>query len=648
MYFRHPLVPRNGCQARVGIVARISGCGGQKEVSLDDQVDHGKEVTSEVYEGEADYIVISTIGKGERLDRPELVEIEKLLRSGTLDLLICEDAGRLIRGADAVRLFGIAVDHGTRCIAPNDGVDTIDPNWEEDLLAACRDHVGHNTHSSKRIKHKLMNRFRKSGGALPGLIAGYFKPDGAKSYFDIQKVESATAIIQEGARQLLSHGNCSAVATYFNKVQFPVGPSCRRKEWDGKMVRRFYKNPTLIGRPERGNMVTVKHHETGRRKPTKNPLGPIAIDCPHLAHLAPDFFAEVNDHLSKKNSRHKRAEKKEDDCRLGVPRKRTIYPGQEGTCYYCGSHFVWGGNGITNHLMCARSRDWKCWNSVGFKGARLVERVMEAVMGQLAALEGFDQQFREIIRTADLENSTGSELEALAHEERNLARDETNFLAAIEKYGPNDMFDRKFAEIEERRRELSRKRNRIEMTQQRPLILPESPAELLTMAKSTFCDLSAESSEFGDVLRQIVPKFYIYLVRSIDGGHLLPRAQVHLDFSGIAPDAKLVPGLASMLESTVTVDIFDPPQRERIRPVVNHLLSLGHGPTEICQLIDENPKLAAVQRSIKLQKQMDHLGVDSPYTILDAPPENYGRLRRHQNPKYRFTPLPNYDPPVLE
>lgn len=648
MYFRHPLVPRNGCQPCVGLVSRISGCVSQKEVSLEDQVDHGKEVVSEIYDGEVEYVIISTKGKGERLDRPELVEIEKLLRSGTLDLLICEDAGRLIRGAAAVRLFGIGVDHGTRCIAPNDGVDTIDPTWEEDLLAACRDHVGHNTHSSKRIKQKLMNRFRKSGGALPGLIAGYLKPEGAKSYFEIQKIEAATPIIQEGARQLLLHGNCSAVATYFNGVKFPVGPSCRRPEWYGAMVRRFYSNPTLIGKPERGNMVTVKHHETGRRKPTKNPLGPITINCPHLAHLDPDLFFEVNRFLSEKNKHFKRAENKEDDCRLGVPRKRTIYPGQEGTCYYCGSHFVWGGNGITKNLMCARSRDWKCWNSVGFKGALLVERVMEAIMGQLTALVGLDQQFRDMIRAADLESSTGSELEAIAGEERNLARDETNFLAAIEKYGPSDMFDRRFTEIQERRAELTRKRNRIEMTQRRPLILPASPAELLDLAKSKFCELSAESPEFGDVLRQIVSKFYVYLVRSIDGGHLLPRAQVHFDFSGIAPDAKLVPGLASMLESTVTVDLFDPPQRERIRPAVKHLLSLGHGPIEICQLIDEKPKLAAVQRSIKLQKQMDHLGVDSPYTILDAPPENYAKLRRHKNSKYRFMPLDAYEPPVLD
>jgi hypothetical protein len=53
-----------------------------------------------------------------------LVEIEQILRTRKVDLLVMEDVGRMVRGAEAVRLWGIAVDHGTRCIAPNDCCDT--------------------------------------------------------------------------------------------------------------------------------------------------------------------------------------------------------------------------------------------------------------------------------------------------------------------------------------------------------------------------------------------------------------------------------------------------------------------------------------------------------------------------------------------
>jgi len=223
------LVPRNGHTLIVGIVARISGCASQKDISLDDQVDHGKEEIADLYTGPADFRVIATRGKGEQLDRPELAEVEQMIRTGELDALIMEDVGRLVRGTDAVRLWGIAVDHGTRCIAPNDCIDTIDESWEEDIISACRDHVGHNAHTSKRLKKKLMNRFRKFGGATPLEIAGYLKPEGAQTYENWQKLDQYTVTILDGAQLLLRTKNCATVADFFDNEGFPVGKYCRRK-----------------------------------------------------------------------------------------------------------------------------------------------------------------------------------------------------------------------------------------------------------------------------------------------------------------------------------------------------------------------------------------------------------------------------------
>jgi hypothetical protein len=218
------LKPRNGHTLVAGIVARISGCANQKEMSLEDQVDHGKEDVAELYDGPVEWVIIATKGKGERLDRPELDKIEKLLRAGRLDILDMEDVGRLVRGADAVRLWGIAVDHETRCIAPNDCVDTADENWEQDLIEACADHVGHNAHTSKRLKHKLMNRFKKHGGATALPTAGYSVPEGAETYHDWVRVDNDTPTIRAGIRLLSETLNCSAVADYFNAEGFAVGP----------------------------------------------------------------------------------------------------------------------------------------------------------------------------------------------------------------------------------------------------------------------------------------------------------------------------------------------------------------------------------------------------------------------------------------
>src|SRR4051812_3009198 len=132
---RGSIKPRNGHTLVVGVVARISGGPNQKELSLDDQEDHARELVAEMYAGPTDFRVIATTGKGERLDRPELAQVEALIRSKELDLLVAEDIGRIIRGAAVVWLCGLAVDHQTRVVAPNDCIDTADDSWEEDVIS---------------------------------------------------------------------------------------------------------------------------------------------------------------------------------------------------------------------------------------------------------------------------------------------------------------------------------------------------------------------------------------------------------------------------------------------------------------------------------------------------------------------------------
>ena len=87
---------------------------------------------AEFYSGPAEYRVVATKGKGERLDRPELAQIEAMLRTREFDLRVMEDIGRLVRGGEAARLCGIGVDHGVRVISPNDCVDTAEDTWDPD------------------------------------------------------------------------------------------------------------------------------------------------------------------------------------------------------------------------------------------------------------------------------------------------------------------------------------------------------------------------------------------------------------------------------------------------------------------------------------------------------------------------------------
>jgi site-specific DNA recombinase len=652
MYSRskQELVPRNGQTLVTGIVARISGCANQKEVSLEDQEDHGKEIVAELYPQSkaVEYRVIATKGKGERLDRPELAQIEEMLRTGELDLLILEDVGRLIRGGEAARLCGVAVDHGVRVISPNDCIDTAEDTWEEDVLAACKEHVGHNAHTSRRLKHKLMNRFKKYGGATALVPPGYVKPPGAKTYHDWFKDDSLTEKIWYGLQILEETLNCSAVADWFNKNGMPLGKYARTKKWDGQGVRQFYSNPILKGLPRRGLRHTIKHNESGRRISVRNPKGPLYRECPHLAHLDSTLLDDVNSRLAEKNKRLGRKPVNGADPRCRVPRKRTRFPGQLATCWYCGRQFVWGGNGRKHALMCSGARQWACWNSIAFDGRLAAEKMVEAITNELYKLDGFSEQFAEIVRAArNGKTSDFADRRRLEEEESSLRQKRDNLVAAISEFGPRPMFSGTLAEIDQQEKHLAWERHRLDSVRLDNLELPESVEELRELLKEHFQQLAVNSYEFNDFVRPLLPEFTVYLVRLCDGGHPEARAKVRLNLGGSISDVYRVPGLESLLTRELTLDLFMPPQRERIREEVVRLTATGMPQRCIAQSLAETATLPAVQNAIALHREMQELRLESPYVVLLEPPDDYRKLRRHKNGKFEFAMRQGYERPVI-
>lgn len=644
-----PIRPRNGHTLVVGIVARISGGQNQKELSLDDQVDHAKQVVAELYDGPVEFRVIATTGKGERLDRPELAEVEAMLRSGELDLLIAEDIGRIVRGTAVSELCGIAVDHGVRVMAPNDCIDTAEDTWEEDVISACRDHVGHNAHTSKRLKHKLMNRFKKFGGAAARPVYGYVVPDDARTYDDWRRDSGATEIYREWFRRLREEPNCSAVADWLNARKVPTGRYARRATWDGKMVRRVTRNPVLKGLPGRGFKRTVKHHESGRRVSVRNPDGPTFRACPHLAHVEPDLWDEVNRLLEEANRDFGRKPVDGADPLRGRPKKRTCFPGQHARCWYCGRHYVWGGNGVTENLMCSGSREWRCWNSIGFNGLRAAEAVARALRAELERLAGFDDQFRGLVEEAGRRGDAHSDRRRaeLERAEAALATKRANLARGVAEYGPKPLFAEQLAQLEIEERRLGRERRELDRLRGRTPVLPGSVAELRQEFEATFRDLAADAPEFGTRLRPVVPGFHVYLMRLCDGGHPLPRARVTLSLAGVVPDARHAPGVTAFLTRTVTLDLFEAPQRERIRAEAVRLAGAGFEQRQIARRLQEAATQAGVSQALALDRRMRDLGLDNPYVMVSGPPPDYPKLRRHHNEKYVFEPLPDYRPPEL-
>ncbi len=641
-----PMVPRDGHTLRVLIVARISGCQNQKELSLEDQEDHARQEVADQYNGPSEFKVIATIGKGERLDRPELVEVERLIRSGEFDLVIMEDAGRLIRGTAAVELWGLAVDRGIRCIAPNDGCDTSEPTWEEDLIAACKDHVSHCAHTSRRIKQKQMNRFRRNGGATPLPIYGYIKPEGAKHYSEWRKDDDSIPHLQNGLDILRQQKNWTAVADYFNRHGVPTGPFCGNDRWDGAMVRRLYHNPLLKGRPQRGARYSDKNHESGRRISKVNSEGPTYRDEPHLAHFDPNLLDAVLAEVDAKNRELGRRRPTTSSVPVGHG-KRSRFPGQSVICWYCGREMVWGGNGNRDHLMCNGSRHYQCWNSIGFSGSIAAQRVLDAITAELAQLDGFDEQFAELVQMALAEREHDHRhWQDLQAAEAKLNQDKACLSSAILQSGSHPLLTEMLIDLENRERELARRRQILENQSRQCPKLPEKGAELRAQFEEVSRDLVLHSFEFGDLLRSLVPEFHVYLVRLVDGGHLLPRARIKLSLGGIVRDIDRAPELQEFLTREMTIDLFEAPTREQIREESVRQSAEGIKQRDIATSL--NTHQATVQRALNLDRMMRDKSLTSPYELVIAPPpvDTNRKMKRSRNARYSFGPRDGYFPPT--
>jgi DNA invertase Pin-like site-specific DNA recombinase len=586
--------------------------------------------------------MISGRGSGECLDREEARQARAKVETGAYDLVIAEDLGRIFRRAHAQIFCELCEDYETRLIALNDHVDTALDNWRVLAGFASMRHEMYNADTSRRIRRTLRSRFQE-GGVVQTVVYGYLKPPGAKTDAELQKDPAAGPIFDKMFRMLEGRATYSEVADWLNAQGIKPGPWARSPRWRCSLVTQLIHNPILKGVRVRNRRTSKRVNATGRRKSVPAPPAErLERHVPHLAFIEPDRYDRLIRQLDARNAKYRRKGVDGLDPRKDVPKKRTVWPGQHITCGVCGRLYVYGGNGQKDNLMCRGAHEYTCWNGIAVDGPDAGQRLVGAIRREIAALPDFDPVLVAMVEE-ELRLSGGAQdrrRQELATRRATVERALAHITAAIKEGGHSPTLLQELTRLEQEQADIIEEARVLERAAKQAVRLP-TVAEVRALAEEAFGGQAVTSQEFGRLLRRLIPTLVVRPYRLLDGGHPVLRAHFTLSLAPLVPDP-LPPALAGAMQRTLVVDLFEPPEREAFRERAGELAAKKLKQRDIASELGISQ--TAVQHALALEKRMTGLGVRDAYAPLEAPPEDYKKLRRHRHRRYQFEPLMKEQP----
>jgi site-specific DNA recombinase len=489
----------------------------------------------------------------------------------------------------------------------------------------------------------LNGSFRRShtnrctqGGVFQFPIYGYIKRAGAKSDAEVRKDPAAEDIYKEWFRKLEDGATFAEIADWLNDRGVPMGPFSRSSRWDGTMVGRVTRNPLLKGVRRRNDKISRRVNKTGRRHSVKAPPEErLERHCPHLAFFDPVYYDRVIRIVDEWNGHCRRNGKDGRDSRLGMPRKRTAWPGQHLRCGICNRLYYWTGSAAQKCMTCSGAQNYKCWNSIVDNGERIARKLAAAIFPEIMALPDFDGvrlgQLRQHWDSGRLRSSERQQeiRRQLAGVDQQIA----NVIAAIAEMGGNRALQDKLVQLEGDRDCLRDQSSQLERVVDEAQPLP-SLETIKRKARELFVTFAPDAPEMHRLMCQLVPDLRAYPYQICDGGAMVLRARVELNLVALS-DTTWPGTVPAMLRREMVVDLFEAPQRVRFRQQVTTLRAEGLTERQIAaQLGITQP---AVQRAAALSRRMDQLGITDPYVLLTAS-TNASGLRRHLHRRYRFEP----------
>jgi len=636
-----PLHPRNGRELNVLIIARISSKLQDRRSLGDQNALAEKYVTARFASHPISFRLIQGQGSGELLDRADLLEAEEAVDSRIYDMVVVEDIGRICRRSRAVDFCEACEDARTRLISINDNIDTAREDWRMHAFFASLKHESSNKDTSKRIRRSNRNRFMQ-GTIIKTFVYGYVKPLGAKTDADIYKDPNTIQVMEQIVQMLEAEASYAEVADWLNETKVPPSRWCKRPKWDASMVKNLVFNPILKGLRRWNQKISRRNNRTGRYVSEKAPEEEhLFREIPHLAFFKAERYDRLIDKLSLRGERYrnkKLAKSMGNAVAEACPTSRTVWPGQHVTCGVCGRHFVWGGHGPADNMICSGVRDYACWNVVSFNGRCAGPSLLAALWRTLEALPEFDTTLVGTLRASLLERraSRKERLRSLEGRLEQTVRELGNIADAIASVGMIPTMQAKMHDLELTRQQLLLDRIAVMAETDHDIELPSVDAIRLR-ARELLASQDFGDQPFGRSLRKLMPVIRVYPVQALDGGDVHQRAYVDMQLAPLVGTG--ASELAPYLRRSVAVNLFGLPQRIKHLPHILRRIAEGGKQRRIATELGIDQ--AAVQRGRALHRLMEAAGTTDPYVLLKSVPAGT-KMRRMEHKRYEFKPLPGF------
>jgi len=194
---------------------------------------------------------------GTKSSRPGFQQVDALMKSGQISILVVDDQSRLTRGANALSFIEDLRFNGARFLSLGDNIDTDQENWRVMVQVM-------GIHNSTTIQ-ELGRRVKRGqvGRLLRGLTTGDY-PLGYESYFvnpeeilqtrrgpkpekNIRVLEPIVKCIRQVFEWFHEGRSINEIARRLTKQKVPRGPRAKHGLWDRHQVRRMLGNEKYIG-----------------------------------------------------------------------------------------------------------------------------------------------------------------------------------------------------------------------------------------------------------------------------------------------------------------------------------------------------------------------------------------------------------------